>query len=188
MNEPRLLDVFTGRLRLEGTLTTRTGLHIGAGGSRDPLATDSPVVRNAAGQPFIPGASLKGVLRSAAEALLRHAPLPLPSGGKLWTCEIFGDDDDKCISHRRLKEIRQAVTKKQGSPHEVARTVWQESCTICRLFGSLALATDFGVVVASPLLIHRPGIRKIGRPLARSCWDCPRSTNPSSARRPPRSA
>jgi len=146
MNHPRLLDTFTGRLRLEGTLTTRTGLHIGAGGSGDPLSTDSPVVRDAAGQPFIPGASLKGVLRSAAEALLRQAPLPLPNGGKLWTCEIFGGDGDQCISHQRLQEIRDQFKtkdgeKKKGTPRDVARTVWKESCTICRLFGSLALAS-----------------------------------------------
>lgn len=153
-HQPRLLDTFTGRLRLEGTLTTRTGLHIGTGGSHDPLATDSPVVRDASGQPYIPGASVKGVIRSAAEALLRGAAVPLSDAARLWSCEIFGDDNAKCVSHKRLKEYREAYEKQQKDRKEkgkedkekkdsrdLARAVWAKSCTACRLFGSLAMAS-----------------------------------------------
>ena len=139
-HEPRLLDTFTGRLRLEGTLTTRTGLHIGAGGNHDPLATDSPVVRDAAGQPYIPGASLKGVIRSAAEALLRGAEASSHGEG-LSACDILGSNESKCVSHDRLKELREDNDKAKGSTQDLARSVWAESCTTCRLFGSLAMAS-----------------------------------------------
>ncbi|RMH23577.1 MAG: CRISPR-associated RAMP protein [Acidobacteria bacterium] len=144
LQEPAFLDVFKRRLRLEGRLVTRTGLHIGAGGSGDPLGTDLPVVRDAAGRPFIPGSSLKGVMRSAAEALLRS--LPRPRGDdprpRLWTCDAVGGDP--CIDDQRVKALRKDLLPEQPSAADqrlVVEAVWEESCTICRFFGSLALAS-----------------------------------------------
>ncbi|HBL31950.1 MAG TPA: CRISPR-associated RAMP protein [Acidobacteria bacterium] len=146
-----LFDTFTGRLRLEGLLTTRTALHIGAGGGGDPLATDLPVVRDGAGRPYIPGSSLKGVLRSAAEALFHGAPFadrsPRPS---LSACRIMAGLP--CVTHQRVEEVRKEkdlenrTRKEAGVPlldvgREVAETVWAESCSVCRLFGSLELAS-----------------------------------------------
>lgn len=168
--KPLLFDTFHGRLRLEGLLTTRTGLHIGAGGSGDLLGTDLPVVRDGAGQPFLPGSSLKGVIRSAAEALLRGAPFTGASGSKrpLWTCELIGGDP--CVTEDRVKEIREeknrtAAAEGTGRPvhREVAEVVWDESCTVCRLFGSLALASrvrfpDLPLAGELPVLELRNGV------------------------------
>ena len=92
MDEPIFLDSFQGRLRLEGVLETRTGLHIGAGSSGDPLATDAPVVRNAAGFPYIPGSSVKGVIRSAAEGLFPRIPSKEKVKPRLWTCDFLAQD------------------------------------------------------------------------------------------------
>jgi CRISPR-associated RAMP protein (TIGR02581 family) len=140
-----LFDTFNGRLRMEGLLTTRTGLHIGAGGSGDPLATDLPVVRDGSGRPYIPGSSLKGVLRSATEALLRGAPFAGKSGEPdLWACQMMSGAP--CVTHEQVVELRE---KKESEPgreavdagREVAEAVWKESCTVCRLFGSLAMAS-----------------------------------------------
>lgn len=142
-----LFDTFQGRLRLEGLLTTRTGLHIGAGGSGDPLGTDLPVVRDGSGRPFIPGSSLKGVLRSAAEALLHGAPFadrtPRP---ELWACRMMSGKP--CVSHELVNKLREEKERGQLPPidqdrisREVAEAVWEESCTVCRLFGSLAMAS-----------------------------------------------
>lgn len=133
----KLLDTFEGRLRLEGALVTRTALHIGAGGSGDTLGTDSPVVRTAAGAPYIPGSSLKGVLRSAAEALLRGGPF---QGAKqrFWACNVItGRKEDLCVSHERVEALR----KENAAGRALAEAVWAESCGVCRLFGSLALAS-----------------------------------------------
>ncbi len=149
--EPAFLDTFKGRLRLEGVLTTRTGLHIGAGGSGDPLATDSPVVRNAAGQPFIPGASVKGVIRSAAEGLLRDTTPREGANAKLWTCNHLAQDP--CVDHRRVEALREGfkekLKKEKVKDEEIeyrvqratAGEIWKETCTVCRLFGSLAQAS-----------------------------------------------
>ncbi len=55
--------------QLTGTLVLKTGLHIGAGDTEMRIGgTDNPVVRNPLdGQPYIPGSSLKGKLRSLLE-------------------------------------------------------------------------------------------------------------------------
>lgn len=144
---PRLLDRFTGRMRLEGRLSTRTGLHIGAGDTGDPLGTDLTVVRNAAGDPFIPGSSLKGVIRSAAEALFRSGePRPeLAKGVQLRSCNPLSDP---CVTHDQLKKERERldalVQQKKLDEKEVesrlAHFAWENSCSICLLFGSLSLA------------------------------------------------
>jgi CRISPR-associated RAMP protein (TIGR02581 family) len=143
-HKPAFLDVFERRLRLEGRLTTLTALHIGAGGSGDPLATDLPVVRDAAGEPYVPGSSLKGVMRSAAEALLRNFPRPRGDDPRprLWTCDVVGHDP--CVDDQRVKALRQKHLPNpptQAGQRRVVETVWEESCTVCRFFGSLALAS-----------------------------------------------
>jgi CRISPR-associated RAMP protein (TIGR02581 family) len=127
---PRLLDTFLGRVRLEGELITRTGLHIGAGGSGDPLGTDAPVVRDAAGNPFVPGSSLKGVMRSAAEALLKGA-----AKESLQSCDHL-TRGGACVEHETAAKIREEAPK----PRAAVEEIWRRSCTICRLFGSQALA------------------------------------------------
>ncbi|MCB0113319.1 MAG: hypothetical protein KDD84_04505, partial [Caldilineaceae bacterium] len=58
----------TTRYHFEGTLTTDTGLHIGSGSG--DFVTDARFVRMGDGRFYIPGSSLKGVLRSAIERAL----------------------------------------------------------------------------------------------------------------------
>jgi CRISPR-associated RAMP protein (TIGR02581 family) len=141
-----LLDTFLGRLRLEGVLATRTALHIGAGGSGDALGTDSPVVRTAGGTPYIPGSSLKGVLRSAAEALFRGGPFQ-KDRKRLWACDPIAGRGRVCVTHERAEQIRTEEeerakkAKKEPDSRRVAEKIWDESCTVCQLFGSLALAS-----------------------------------------------
>ena len=55
--------------QITGTLVLKTGLHIGAGDTEMRIGgTDNPVVRNPLdGQPYIPGSSLKGKIRSLLE-------------------------------------------------------------------------------------------------------------------------
>lgn len=163
-----LLDTFQGRVRLEGVLTTWTALHIGAGGSGDALGTDSPVVRTAAGLPYIPGSSLKGVLRSAAEALFRGGP-GQERREKLWSCDPIAGKNRACVTHERSEALRTAEEqsakqeKREPDSRRVAEAIWTESCTVCQLFGSLALASrvrfaDLPLHSDSPLLELRNGV------------------------------
>ncbi|HEX4965541.1 MAG TPA: CRISPR-associated RAMP protein Csx7 [Thermoanaerobaculia bacterium] len=135
-----LLDAFRGRLRLEGVLTTHTALHIGAGGSGDALGTDSPVVRTAAGAPYVPGSSLKGVLRSAAEALFRGGP-GQEARETLWSCNLIAGEESACVSHKTAEAIRAEIEKQGGDSRKVAEAIWDRSCTVCHLFGSMALSS-----------------------------------------------
>jgi CRISPR-associated RAMP protein (TIGR02581 family) len=59
------------RLVITGELVALTALRIGAGRAADYGDTDLPVLRDAIGRPFVPGASLKGALRARVEALIR---------------------------------------------------------------------------------------------------------------------
>ncbi len=59
------------RLHLRGNLIALTAMRIGAGRSSNIIGNDLPVLRDAVGAPFVPGASLKGAFRSQVEALVR---------------------------------------------------------------------------------------------------------------------
>ena len=48
-----------------------TALRISQGRSTEPIGSDLPVVKDALGQPLIPGSSFKGALRSRTESFLR---------------------------------------------------------------------------------------------------------------------
>lgn len=65
----------TRMVLFELRLTCKSGLHIGAGKSADLAGSDLPVVRDASGRPFVPGSSLRGVLRGGIEAISRSLGL-----------------------------------------------------------------------------------------------------------------
>ncbi len=93
--------IFSGRLTLE------TALHVGTGRVVLPL-TDSPILRDAAGRPLIPGSSMKGAFRAAVERIAPNLP-----GYR--TCAL-DDDDQSCLSPQRSSkgEDYQAVRKYLG--------------------------------------------------------------------------
>ncbi|WP_089094029.1 type III CRISPR-associated RAMP protein Csx7 [Nodularia sp. NIES-3585] len=66
-----MFDTFKNRLEITGKLNTITALRISAGRSTEPFGTDLPVIKDALGQPLIPGSSFKGALRSRIESFLR---------------------------------------------------------------------------------------------------------------------
>ena len=55
-----------GKIQIEGTITVKTGLHIGGNDAFSPIgAVDSPVIKDVLSQdPYIPGTTLKGKMRS----------------------------------------------------------------------------------------------------------------------------
>jgi CRISPR-associated RAMP protein (TIGR02581 family) len=109
------------RLRLAGRLVTRTALHIGAAESGQDIA-DMPVLKDGRGLPFIQGASLKGVLRSTLESLVRAAG---NEANGVWACDSL-DEVNACGSHARGE--RDSVDVDQH-------------CAICRLLGSRVVAS-----------------------------------------------
>ncbi len=95
---------------LDLELEAVSGVRVGATAAPTVQAgTDLPVLRTPSGDPLVPGSSFKGVLRSAAERLLRGRglracdPLQDPclgdrrdisptdlEQGLCWTCQLFG--------------------------------------------------------------------------------------------------
>lgn len=115
------------RLRLTGTLVTRSALRIGSGGGGELDAVDLPVLRDGDGYPFIPGGSLKGSVRSTVEALVRGAAVDRGTG--LWSCDPLVEmegPEGACGYHDTGRRASVNVT---------------DHCAVCRLFGSRIVAS-----------------------------------------------
>ena len=81
---------------IEGALVNEGALHIGTAAARAQMGLDNPVERGIHPEegreiPYIPGSSLKGVLRSTAERLVRSGLL----GEGAWACDPFNREDKR---------------------------------------------------------------------------------------------
>jgi CRISPR-associated RAMP protein (TIGR02581 family) len=107
-----MFDTFKNRLELIGTLTTITALKIGAGRSVDPTDPDVPVIKDAWGNPLIPGSSFKGALRSRLESFLRgidvsFANNPSELSSSYWMNQVKGLKEDAAkIRNPRDRDIQ----------------------------------------------------------------------------------
>lgn len=70
--------------KITGIIEVKTGLHIGAGNDRIEISgMDNPIIRNPLTQePYIPGSSIKGKMRSLMEWMLEK----VPADGKVHSC------------------------------------------------------------------------------------------------------
>ena len=144
-------ETFESRFIITGQLTTITGLRIGAGGSESaqPAASDLPVLLGADNLPFIPGSSLRGVLRSQIERIVRTLE-PISSTQKYngrGACNpVVGNE--WCITNERMKALRQEQERRPNpdkcfaDPDKwFAGQVWHDTCRVCQTFGSAWLAS-----------------------------------------------
>lgn len=105
---------------LQGKIRLLTGLHIGAGNEEMHIGgTDNPVIKNPlTGQPYIPGSSLKGKMRSLLEwqlgvvSLTEGNPLSFKHIGKLSNAveakkllKLFGGSPDPSNDDKLINEI-----------------------------------------------------------------------------------
>ena len=124
---------FEGRFTVEGRLRTLTPLHVGATSSPLPVATDRPVARDALGQPFIPGGTLKGALRIEVERIVRGVR---PARA----CSAAAGEADWCVS-----ATRQIGAAGAAAGSTTASTLPAGTCWVCRLFGAPWLASHLQV-------------------------------------------
>ena len=117
-----LFDVFDNRTIVTGELVALDPIHIGSSAkeSLNPIELDSPVLKDAAGNPVIPGSSIKGVVRSQFERVMRSL---IPDGNG--SCGVFGKEN--CLT---------PDDKKRLTPEEL----YEKSCQTCKLFGGIAVA------------------------------------------------
>lgn len=122
------MPIFTQRYLFTGQLELTTGLHIG-GGRATLASTDSPIVRTATDDPFIPGSSFKGAFRSTVEKLASAIP-------GIHTCALTGGnacigplgDEQRTFNQRRRDE--------RWSESKIAAEAEKQLCDTCQLFGS----------------------------------------------------
>jgi CRISPR-associated RAMP protein (TIGR02581 family) len=121
---------FENRLTITGRLVAETALRIGGGKDTEVAAPDLPVVRDGSGAPFIPGSSLKGVVRSYMESLVRGVSDSV-------ACDPT-NREKTCISREQFKELQQ---KYQKDEQQLALAVQDSSCLICSVFGSTVMSS-----------------------------------------------
>jgi len=116
-----LLDTLDNRLIFTGELICHTAARIGSGRSNEPVGTDLPVIKDAPGKPFIPGSSLKGVLRTYVESVVRAV---YPANRKA-VCLPVGPDAGWCLSPSEVESLR-----------DQDQAIYDQSCWVCQAFGS----------------------------------------------------
>lgn len=130
-------DTFEGRLEITADLVAETGLRVGIGGeAAEPTASDLPLIRDAQGNPFIPGSTLRGVLRSHVERIVR-ALEDSSRDGKGACNPVVGEQ--WCITREEMTNLRDQA--RQKGDLWLAEQVWEKSCRVCRVFGSPWLAS-----------------------------------------------
>lgn len=124
------------KVKITGTLTFKTAFHIGSG-KEGELATDMGVLTGVGGVPVLPGSTLKGSFRSFCERLARY----LNISACLLDADLSGV---RCISDETVrKQVLDDLekSKKNYTEKETVETFYQNTCDICRLFGSPAQAS-----------------------------------------------
>jgi len=114
-----------GKIRIESILLVETGLHIGGGGETlDIGGLDKPVIRDPlTQQPYLPGSSIKGKLRSILERLHNK---PVNRKGSRDTYRYESDDVVDGYTDVGTKE----------SPNQFVFFEGARTCQVSRLFGS----------------------------------------------------
>ena len=128
-----LFDKFISKTIVKGDVVAVKPVHIGVKESGiEPIATDSPVLKDSRGLPVIPGSSLKGVLRSRVEAILSNPGL------KEWRACNIVDRENACLKNEYIEKIR---TQSKGDNKVLAEDIYEKSCDVCKLFGSNFMAS-----------------------------------------------
>lgn len=128
-----MFDTFKNRLEITGKLTTITALRISAGRSTEPIGTDLPVIKDALGQPLIPGSSFKGAMRSRLESFLRGID---PS---------FAEYPADFTTTNRNNEVKDLKEKYKDNDFQLTENLVEMTDLISRLFGSPWIASKFQI-------------------------------------------
>jgi|HubBroStandDraft_1064217.scaffolds.fasta_scaffold08776_4 CRISPR-associated protein Csm3 len=125
----------TNRYVIKGVLVSEAPLHVG--GAAPDRDSDAPFLRDSTG-PYIPGSSLRGVLRSSLERILQSL-----GGGRGCVLFVQGSRTRCLTDEANLKKFKEAH---KGSDAEEAEAVRREVlnggvCDVCSLFGSPLVAS-----------------------------------------------
>jgi len=131
-----MLKILLNECLIDFSVSTETPLLIKSGMERvkDPDMFPVETFRNGGKEVFIPGSSLRGVIRSHAEKITRT----LRQGKDPACCNPFEDKKkrDLACSHCFTK-----YKQKKGAKKLDATKIYEMSCLICKLFGSTESAS-----------------------------------------------
>ncbi len=148
-----LYDKFYNRYIVTGKLVAIDPIHIGSSSknSLNPIDVDNSVLKDNNGRAVIPGSSVKGVVRSYFESVLR-------SIDENKVCDVL--DKEKCCTcqEKAVKNLKDA----KKSPEKYAKVVEEESCDVCKLFGGREFAGKLQFkdcyLIGEPSYEHRDGV------------------------------
>jgi CRISPR-associated protein Csm3 len=148
---------FENRWLITATLRMKTALSVGSRASLLPAGSDLPVIKTPEGVPFIPGSSLKGVIRTYVERVLRtlDGMNTQHPEQRLWACDPL-DEDRRCVTGAQKKALFEQAGEDDARFTEL---IWQRSCTACRLFGSPWLASR--VAFQDAMLANRESLLRL---------------------------
>jgi len=155
-----MFNTLQTRLVITGRLMTESPLRIGTNRGAEPVGAELAALRNTSGEPFIPGSSLKGVLRSYLESILR-AWYDSP----FCACNPVVEDDLCVVAGRKklqepqwhypqrqlpskpigLEDLRQGLENTPEAELTFNNRLVDNLCLICQVFGSPWLASHVRV-------------------------------------------
>jgi CRISPR-associated protein Csm3 len=106
-----------------------TPLHIG-GNQEEAITSDSPIMRDTNGAPFIPGSSLKGLLRTASERTVHLLSFEKDA------CFL---KDGGCHPYKKYKHIEELA--KLGEEEQLFDEIYAHLCPICQTYGGGMIAS-----------------------------------------------
>lgn len=154
-----LLNKFENKYFVKGTLVAESPLHIGAGDDDfRPTAVDASVIRDENNNPYIPGTSLKGVLRSNIERIIASGAF-----GELTACNVLVQSNNKekneninmdhiCVGDTRVSQIKEDFKDDNDKEEKIAEKIYEEQCDVCKLFGGHGFASRIQISDAKAVL------------------------------------
>lgn len=116
------------KIVFSGSLKLITGLHIGTG--RMSFETDATVMKDSSGNPYIPGSSLKGVIRTISERM--HQLVLNESSLKVPVCFLA---ENNCNQNNHFQELLNEAVHNE-SEEGVNDLIDEGICPVCQLYGS----------------------------------------------------
>lgn len=161
------LSTFVSRLHFRGRLVFESALRIGAQRSLAVDEPDMPVLRDAAGLPYIPGSSFKGALRSHVEAVARAIQARPDVDDRNLACSSVGK-----LADRPADAPSPHVCLTQNEVNSLKRVKPQEWRTSVRVQASLRERLPDFETIRADVKAYGEGavVDRMLRDL--SCWTC----------------
>jgi len=135
----------------------------------DPTRPDMEFVRTWHGGQeviYLPGSSLKGVIRAHCERIARTLQEKAPSDAPPLSCNPlkegghWGRDDFACSKYFEQPDVKRELEDLEKAGEPVGAVKHQRSCFICQLFGNTSLAGHLRTADAYPVALDKVKIEE----------------------------